>query len=176
MHITSIVSIAALLLAASAPVQQDHAQHQHPQSRAQQGMGFDQERTIHHFLIEQDGGAIQVTARDESDRTAADQVRAHLRHVAVAFAKGDFNLPIFIHDTDPPGIGIMKERRAAMTFTFEEMPGGGRVIIRTADAAARDGLHEFLRFQIREHHTGDRMKPGGSHEDHGTRTGHQSGV
>lgn len=156
MHTTVI---AALLLAASASMLQDHAPHQHPQSRAQQGMGFDQERTTHHFLIEKDGGTIQVTANDRSDRTSADQVRGHLKHIAAAFAQGDFSLPMFIHDTDPPGIAAMKERRAAMTFTFDERPGGGRVVIRTKDTAARDALHEFLRFQIREHKTGDPMNP-----------------
>ena len=59
MHITAI---AAILLAASAPIPQDHAQHQHPPSRAAQGMGFDQDRTQHHFLIEKDGGTIQVSS------------------------------------------------------------------------------------------------------------------
>jgi len=157
MHITAIV--ATLLLAASGSVQQEHAQHQHPQDRAQQGMGFDQQRTTHRFVIEKDGGTIQVTARDSSDRTSTDQVRGHLRHIASAFANGDFSLPIFIHDTDPPGIGVMKERRSAMTFTFEEIADGGRVVIRTKDAAARDALHDFLRFQIREHHTGDPLNP-----------------
>ena len=166
MHITII---AAILLAASAPIPQDHAQHQHASNRAAQGMGFDQERTQHHFLIEKDGGTIQVTARDAADRTSAEQVRSHLKHIASAFAEGDFSLPIFIHDTDPPGIDTMKARRAAMTFRFEEMAGGGRVVIRTKDTAARDALHDFLRFQIREHKTGDPMTPRGGNE-HATGT------
>ncbi|HET7217182.1 MAG TPA: hypothetical protein VFJ02_04010 [Vicinamibacterales bacterium] len=169
MHITPVV--AALLLAASVSMQQDHAQHQHPQSRAQQGMEFDQERTTHHFLIEKDGGTIQVTARDAADRTSADQIRGHLQHIASVFAKGDFSLPMFIHETDPPGIAIMKERRSAMTFAFEEIANGGRVVIRTRDAAARDALHDFLRFQIREHRTGDPMNPRQGDEDHGTNRG-----
>jgi hypothetical protein len=49
----------------------------------------------------------------------------------------------------------MKERREQMTFRFEETPRGGKVIIRMSDTRARDALHEFLRFQIREHRTGD---------------------
>jgi len=32
---------------------------------------------------------------------------------------------------------------------------GGRVVARTDDAAARAAIHEFLRFQIEEHQTGD---------------------
>jgi hypothetical protein len=157
MHTTAIV--VALLLTTGGSFQREHAQHQHPQDRAEQGMGFDQQRTTHHFVIEKDGGTIQVTVRDSSDRTSVDRVRVHLRHIASAFAKGDFSLPIFIHDTDPPGIALMAERRSAMTFTFGEITDGGRVVIRTQDAAARDALHDFLRFQIREHHTGDPLSP-----------------
>jgi hypothetical protein len=129
---------------------------QHPASdRAQHAMGFDQQRTTHHFLIERAGGTIEVTAKDSADVTSADQIRAHLRHIATAFANGDFSLPMFIHETDPPGVTVMKERREQMTFRFEETPRGGKVIIRTSDIRARDALHEFLRFQIREHRTGD---------------------
>jgi hypothetical protein len=51
----------------------------------------------------------------------------------------------------------MKGRRAAMTFKYAEIDLGAQVVIRTADAAARDALHDFLRFQIREHKTGDPM-------------------
>ena len=39
---------------------------------------------------------------------------------------------------------------------------GGKVVIdtpETRDTAARDALHDFLRFQIREHQTGDPLTP-----------------
>ena len=36
-----------------------------------------------------------------------------------------------------------------------EVGAGGKVVIETEDTAARDALHDFLRFQIREHRTGD---------------------
>jgi hypothetical protein len=70
----------------------------------------------------------------------------------------DFSLPVFIHETEPPGVTVMKARRAEMTFRFEELPTGGKVVIRTNDAQALGALHEFLRFQIREHRTGDPME------------------
>ncbi len=134
------------------------AQHSPAQDRAAQAMGFDQQRTTHHFRIEQTGGAIEVTAKDAADQTSIDEIRMHLRHIAVAFNKGDFALPMLVHDTKPPGLDTMKARRAMMTFTFEQLPTGGHVVIRTSDEQARQALHEFLRFQIREHHTGDPIK------------------
>jgi hypothetical protein len=140
------------------------AQHQHGQTqdRAHQGMGFDQQKTTHHFLLQKTGGTIEVTAKDAGDAVSTDQIRMHLRHIATAFADGDFSLPMFIHDTQPPGppgVVVMKERRAQMTFRYEEIDKGGKVVIQTADTAARDALHDFLRFQIREHKTGDPMTP-----------------
>ena len=49
--------------------------------------------------------------------------------------------------------------RAAMTFAYERLPRGGKVVVRTADPDALAALHDFLRFQIREHKTGDPLSP-----------------
>ena len=150
-----------LLLLALALATPPAAQHQHPAShdRANQGMGFDQQKTTHHFLLQKTGGTIEVTAKHAGDKASTDQIRMHLRHIASAFAAGDFSLPMFIHDTTPPGVEVMKARREQMTVRFEEIEQGGKVVIQTADPAARDAVYEFLRFQIREHKTGDPLAP-----------------
>jgi hypothetical protein len=149
MHPAVVVTLALAAFAAG--------QHQHApsQDRAQQGMGFDQQKTTHHFLIEKSGGTIEVTAKDSNDKVSTDEIRGHLRHIAALFADGDFSVPMFVHDTAPPGVAVMKARRAQMTFRYDEVGTGGKVVIRTEDTAARDALHDFLRFQIREHRTGD---------------------
>jgi hypothetical protein len=131
----------------------------HGQDRAQHAMGFDQQRTEHHFLIEPQGGTIKVTAKDPQDRESEVQIRTHLQHIARAFADGDFSLPFFVHDTEPPGIAVMKARRSTLAYRFESLRGGGRVVVRTTDAQALSAFHEFLRFQIREHKTGDPLEP-----------------
>ncbi len=153
-----------LLLLALALANAPAAQHQHPTShdRANQGMGFDQQKTTHHFLLQKTGGTIEVTAKDAGDQASTDQIRMHLRHIASAFAGGDFRLPMFIHDTTPPGppgTEVMKARREQMTVRYEEIEQGGKVVIQTADPAARDAVYEFLRFQIREHKTSDPLAP-----------------
>ena len=150
-----------LLLIALALANPPAAQHQHPPShdRANQGMGFDQQKTTHHFLLQKTGGTIEVTAKEAGDAASTDQIRMHLRHIASAFAAGDFSLPMFIHDTTPPGVDVMKTRREQMTFRYEDVDQGGKVVIQTADPAARDALYEFLRYQIREHKTGDPLAP-----------------
>jgi hypothetical protein len=152
---TSMLSLVAVFGAATlaAPIQNHHQAH--AADRARHGMGFDQQRTTHHFLIEPDGGTIQVTAKDAGDTESESQIRTHLQHIAQAFAAGDFTLPLFIHETEPPGTAMMKERHSMLTFTFERTPAGGKVIVRTSDRQALTALHDFLRFQIREHKTGD---------------------
>jgi hypothetical protein len=144
-----------LLPAPSASVPTELQQH----DRANHAMGFDQDKTTHHFLIEGEGGTIEVTAKDAADRTSIDQIRGHLQHIAVLFAKGDFSVPMLVHDQTPPGAKEMNAHRDAMTFKFEPVSSGGKVVIRTMDARARAALHEFLRFQIREHRTGDPLEP-----------------
>jgi hypothetical protein len=151
---TCIALAATVTLAAQTPAP---SRTQNTGHRAEHAMGFDQERTTHHFRIEGNGGTIDVTAKDPGDRTSIDQIRRHIRHISTAFADGDFSLPMFVHDTEPPGAQIMKARRAAMTFKYAEIDAGAQVVIRTAHATARDALHDFLRFQIREHKTGDPM-------------------
>ena len=130
----------------------------HPTDRAQHAMGFDQRTTTHHFHLERGGGTIEVTANDPSDTRSRDQIRMHLKHIAAAFQAGDFTLPFLVHATEPPGVSVMTQRRARMTYRFEDLPHGGKVVVRTTDAAARAALHDFLRFQIREHRTGDPLE------------------
>jgi hypothetical protein len=65
---------------------------------------------------------------------------------------------MFVHDTIPPGVPEMKQLQNAIHYYFEETPHGGRVVISTADKDALAAVHQFLRFQIEEHKTGDSME------------------
>jgi hypothetical protein len=123
--------------------------------RGEQGMGFSQTTTTHHFLLKPDGGAIQVEVNDPADTNERARIRQHLKHIAQAFAQGDFNIPMFVHDTVPPGAAEMERLREKIRYAFEETANGGRVILATQDKEARESVHKFLRFQIAEHKTGD---------------------
>ncbi|HET6984706.1 MAG TPA: hypothetical protein VFI53_21360, partial [Myxococcaceae bacterium] len=117
----SVAIALALLPARATPSDQKmedcpmHAQHQasarsdhHSQELADQGMGFSQEKTTHHFVLAGDGGKIQVTANSASDRATVSQVRSHLGHVARAFQAGDFAIPLFVHGQQPDGVPTMQ--------------------------------------------------------------------
>jgi hypothetical protein len=66
------------------------------EERGNHGMGFDQQKITHHFLLTKDGGAIQITANAADDKASIDQIRMHLEHIAGAFASGDFDIPMFV--------------------------------------------------------------------------------
>lgn len=120
-----------------------------------QAMGFPYDKTTHHFRLSADGGAIEVIVNDSNDATNLQAIRGHLKHIAALFARGDFSIPMFIHDQVPPGVPVMKEKRSEISYSFEELPAGAAVRIRTANPDALKAVHDFLRFQIEDHHTGD---------------------
>lgn len=123
--------------------------------RGDEVMGFSHQTTTHHFLIEPEGGTIQVEARDPGDAESIQQIRTHLAEVARQFAAGDFSMPQEIHARVLPGVPEMIERKDAITWRFEELGNGGRVMIRTGDSAALPAIHAFLKAQIGDHRTDD---------------------
>jgi hypothetical protein len=134
------------------------AQHQADvEKRGDQAMGFPHDKTTHHFRLYVDGGGIEVTANDSEDSGDIQAIRSHLEHIAGMFAHGNFSMPMFIHDQVPPGIQVMKEKHKSISYKYEEIPSGARVRIKTTNQDALKAIHEFLRFQIEDHHTGDKM-------------------
>jgi hypothetical protein len=130
--------------------------HQSLNHRGGMVMGFDQEKTAHHFYLYENGGAIDIVVKDASDATNRDAIRSHLPHVATMFGDGDFHAPMIVHDSaDVPGTAVLAQRKDAITYRYADTPLGGRVDIVTKDPAALEALHEFLLYQIREHQTGD---------------------
>src|SRR5712691_8131265 len=123
-------------------------------------MGFDHAKTTHHFRLTKTGGRIEVEANDADDTESRDQIRMHLGHIARMFSEGNFDAPMLIHDRVPPGVPEMKKRRGAIRYEVEETSRGGRIVISTKNPRARAAVHEFLRFQIRDHGTGDSVEVG----------------
>jgi hypothetical protein len=126
-------------------------------------MGFSHEKTTHHFRLFADGGEIEVTANDPGDTESRDRIRAHLPHVAQMFAAGNFNVPMLVHGRTPPGVPVLEKLKDQVSYKYESIAGGGRVRIRTTNPEALRAVHEFLRFQIEDHKTGDTTevkKPG----------------
>jgi hypothetical protein len=132
-----------------------HSDHEAMTSRGEQGMGFSQTTTTHHFLLKPNGGFIAVTANDKKDAVTREQIREHLSHITNAFAQGEFDIPMFVHNQTPPGVPEMKRLSKKIRYQFHETDQGGDVEVTSTSAEAIRAIHDFLLFQIREHKTGD---------------------
>jgi hypothetical protein len=129
-------------------------------------MGFDQDKTVHHFLLQHAGGAIVVTSKYADDAVSVSQIRAHLREIAASFDNGLFDKPLETHGEVPPGVDTMTANRARITYRYEERAGGASVVIETTDPGALTAIHYFLRYLIAEHKTGDPLTVKGQDDYH----------
>ena len=78
---------AALLAQTSTPAPPaEHDHHAMVDSRGDHVMGFDHEKTTHHFRLYKNGGAIEITANQAEDTASRDAIRGHLSHIAKMFA------------------------------------------------------------------------------------------
>ena len=132
-------------------------EHSMMMQHGEQAMGFSQTQTTHHFFLTKDGGMIQVEANDSKDTQNRDLIRTHLAHITQAFAAGDFSDPLAVHDKYPDGVPVLQSLKGDIHYTFEQTAQGGRVTIKTTNPQALGAIHEFLRFQVKEHQTGDSL-------------------
>jgi hypothetical protein len=149
--------LAALILWSVASLAQDSADQRHAGvvQRGDQVMGFSHDKTTHHFRLYKDGGSIEALADDTADAASRQEIREHLQHIAGMFKSGDFNAPMLIHARTPPGVPTMKQLRNQIEYRVEETPKGARVRVSSGNLKAVAAIHNFLRFQIQDHQTGD---------------------
>ena len=121
------------------------------QERGKAAMGVDQYTSSHIFEDLPDGGRI-VLQRNAPDTVGTGAIRAHMSEIATAFARGDFDVPGFVHGQDVPGTAVMTARRAGIQYEADTLPRGGQVRITTHDSVAVAAVHQFLAFQRSAHH------------------------
>ena len=155
----------SLVMNSFAAAQCQHHQQMHSKTRADgvnergdHAMGFSHEKATHHFALTSNGGVIEVTANDATDETSLGQIRSHLSHIAKMFKEGDFNTPMLVHGEMPPGVETMRASRATIDYKFEKVERGGRVNIAATSESEIAAIHEFLRYQIKDHQTGDSLE------------------
>jgi hypothetical protein len=158
--------LAAPLLAQEAPPPCPlHAEHQKEAAsldqRGDATMGFEHARTTHHFLLQEDGGIIQVEANDAEDAASVAKIRSHLAEVARSFATGDFTMPGEIHGRVLPGVPEMTRLAKVIRYGYEDVERGGRVRVTTENPEARAAVYAFLKEQIADHRTDDPLEVSG---------------
>jgi hypothetical protein len=150
-----LVALAGRLLSAQTPPDTGFAA---LQQRGKMVMGVDQYSSMHRFDDLSDGGRIVLT-RSPDDTAGVRAIRAHLAEITRAFAAGDFGHTMTVHQRTLPGTAVMQERRGAITYRMDTLPGGGAVRITSRDSAAVRAIHEFLAAQRGDHHAGGAHQP-----------------
>jgi hypothetical protein len=74
------------------------------------------------------------------------------------FSQGDFQLPMLIHATVPPGVDTMKRLKTEISYNAEIAQRGALLSIRIGNSEALQAIHDFLRFQITDHRTKDSLQ------------------
>ena len=152
---TCCVAFVAMLSFCAYAQQPPDEHHQGVVQRGDHVMGFSHEKTVHHFRLTPDGGTIEALATNPSDAASREQIRTHLEHIAEMFHTGNFNAPMLIHAQTPPGVPTMKKLRKDIRYDMEDTPNGARVKVSSGNPQAITAIHDFLKFQIQDHQTGD---------------------
>lgn len=151
----------------SMPVGMSHEEHgKHLAEMKQRGdaaMGFDQDKVRLPFLLTPNGGSIEVSANQEAGTDTLRLIREHLQSISKQFAAGEFKSPLATHAEEPDGVPTMRARKDRIKYAYEETPTGARGVITSNNRTVRSAVHDFLRYQICEHATGDPITPPSSH-------------
>ena len=62
------------------------------------------------------------------------------------------------HFADAPGIGTMKRLSNKIFYLVQNTAQGAEIRITTDDPNAIQAIHDFLKFQIEDHRTGDSLE------------------
>ena len=161
------VTALALTLAGTITLAQDTGQdHTRPDhhgalhARGTKTMGFDQSLASHHFKLLADGGSIDIQVNKTGDDATRQKVAAHLEVIRAQFTAGNFGTPEATHAEMPEGASEMARLRDAIAYAVEPSARGGALRITARTGEAVEAVHAFLRYQIREHRTGDPMTIG----------------
>ncbi len=154
--VAAFLAVASMAYGQQESKQESPAEH-HDQmmKHGEMAMGFSQAKATHHFHLSASGGSIEVQTNEPSDTASREHIRRHLQEISKAFAAGDFSSPMLTHGKVPPRVAEMQRSKANLSYSYVETDRGGKVLISAANPEALKAVHEFLRFQIEEHQTGD---------------------
>jgi len=60
------------------------------------------------------------------------------------FSEGNFNIPMFVHDTTPPGVPTMERLHNGIHYQYQPTGAGGKILIETSNRAAVKSRSRFL--------------------------------
>jgi len=145
---TSLALIALVSASAFADTPQ-----QHVHDMSHDVMPFDMSKTLHVFIMNDQGGIQKVVVREKAGPEQINLIRQHLKHEAEEFAKGDFADPGHLHGSSMPGLAEVNASAGSgkMQITYSPMPGGAQITFQATDLHTITAIHRWFGAQLSEH-------------------------
>jgi hypothetical protein len=121
--------------------------------RGKTAMRVDQDKAQHQFDNLRDGGRIRLESATGDSADIAG-IREHFKDIESAFQRGDFAIPMFVHDGEVPGVAVITAKKDRIEYVRRKLARGAELRLRTHDPVAIRAIHEFMAFQRREHRAG----------------------
>jgi len=144
----TLVALAVLL--AVGPCLADTTQ-QHVHDMSHGVMPFDMSKTLHVFVMTEQGGIQKVITRKDGDSDQVALIRQHLAHEAEAFRKGDYGDPGHLHGETMPGLADVKANAADITVSYSEVQNGAEIVFSAKDLHTITAIHRWFGAQLSEH-------------------------
>jgi len=143
--------IAAALISFSFMVMAQSLQ-EHVHGHGHDAMPFDLARTLHIFLMTEDGGVQQVVTRgDVADAEQVKLIQHHLTMEAAAFQKGNFADPAQLHGATMPGLQGLQSGATRIQIAYRSLPNGAEIRFKSNDMRLITAIHRWFGSQLSEH-------------------------
>jgi len=105
---------------------------------------FDSRTTALTLRKTEAGGVETVVARDTSDATQVERVRARLREQVAQFQQGHYQDPAKEHGMVMPGSRELEAAYAKVQVAYADLLAGGQITYAASDPALVDALHAWF--------------------------------
>ncbi len=124
-------------------------------TRFSKALGTDANKIVQHYYLVKNGGVIEFTAKDPNDTAAISALQKYMDVQKDLLEKGKNDDDADVHGRVPDGVPGLKRLRNEITFFAVKTDNGAVLRMFSVNDQARQAIQEFMKFQIREHKTGD---------------------
>lgn len=146
--IHALLLTANLLLADDAAAAQTAAAHTAGvETTANDAHGFAHDAVQFKFTATDDGGSMELRAKDTADLDTIDAIQKYLKAIAGDFATNDFSKAESVNGRMPEGVDAMERLHDSISYGYEALPDGGRMRLQTGNADAVAAIRAFLKYE-----------------------------
>lgn len=116
-------------------------------------MPFDLNETTHVFSTMDEGGTMQVKAKDPGNVDQIELIRVHLKEEVNNFNNADFSDPKTLHGANMPGLDVLSQAQGKYTTEYSELADGAQLTFMTSDPEVMNAIHIWFMAQMTDHGT-----------------------